>query len=169
MFPFRVPYPFVRPDQHSCSVVIKSTDGTFLRDFEDKDDLHIGVTSSKGVLYEYDQRGLTIGPANPSWDQSLVVFKETSQHRFLSWDDALKTVAEHSTWTPSRYCEINFNCYDFVVAFLQNLGGHCDDAISTKAKFIEQCVSPAIAKAFKYIKLYRHVWEDGFYLCGLDS
>uniref|UniRef100_A0A0A9WBU7 Coiled-coil and C2 domain-containing protein 1A n=2 Tax=Lygus hesperus TaxID=30085 RepID=A0A0A9WBU7_LYGHE len=168
IFPFRVPYPFVRPAQHSCSVVIKSTDGTFLRDFEDKDDLHIGITSSKGVLFEYDHRGLTVGPPTPSWDQSLVVFKETFEDRFPFWDEALKIVAEKTFWTPSQYCEVNFNCYNFVLAFLQSLDNTRNESASTKTDFIKNCVSPAIAKAVKYIKLYRHVSQDGFYVSELD-
>ena len=45
-----------RASDHPCSVVIKPTKGDFLVDYQNRNNLHIGVTNSKGLVIEYDSK-----------------------------------------------------------------------------------------------------------------
>ena len=51
-------YPFFRAQDHPCSIVIKPTKGDFLNDYQNKHNLHIGITNSKGFVIEYDSQGI---------------------------------------------------------------------------------------------------------------
>jgi len=56
--PFSVPTPFSRAQDHPCCIVIKPTKGDFLHDYQNRNNLHIGLTNSKGFVVEYDSQGL---------------------------------------------------------------------------------------------------------------
>ena len=47
-----------RAQDHPCSIVIKPTKGDFLHDYQNRNNLHIGLTNSKGFVVEYDSQGL---------------------------------------------------------------------------------------------------------------
>ena len=49
---------FFRAQDHPCSIVIKPTKGDFLNDYQNKHNLHIGITNSKGFVIEYDSLGI---------------------------------------------------------------------------------------------------------------
>ena len=56
--PFKLPTPFSRAQDHPCSIVIKPTNGDFLKDYRNHGNLHIAVTNSKGFVIEYDMEGI---------------------------------------------------------------------------------------------------------------
>ena len=47
-----------RAQDHPCCIVIKPTKGDFLHDYQNRNNLHIGLTNSKGFVVEYDSQGL---------------------------------------------------------------------------------------------------------------
>ena len=49
---------FSRAQDHPCCIVIKPTKGDFLHDYQNRNNLHIGLTNSKGFVVEYDSQGL---------------------------------------------------------------------------------------------------------------
>ncbi len=115
--PFRLPYPFVEP--RPCSIILKPTQGDFLKykigspfyqiqtytianihndffysDYYNFSDLHIGVTTSTGVIVEYDKNGIrrTYNKGkNSAWAQSLLV-DTISEGWMEHWDKVLDEV-----------------------------------------------------------------------------
>ncbi len=96
------------------------------RDYANAMDLHIGVTDSDGVTYEYDSNGLTITPYSAvrgdgtadracNWRECLPIVinpdrrtPSTTSNRPICplwkerWDAAIGAVAEGSHWTKDR-------------------------------------------------------------------
>jgi len=86
------------------------------RDYKNLDNLHIGVTSSKGIVYEYDIDGLQ-KTKTASWTRSLTIRdlnkgktrrkgiqdKDSSVESWNQyWDFTLDVVAGQSAWTKER-------------------------------------------------------------------
>lgn len=121
LLPFRLPYPFVKPHQHPCSIILKPTTGDFLKlgsysfgdvynhkqtlidcccccwnsDYFNSTDLHIGLTTSTGVIVEFDQRGLRKTfdkTAKCPWAQSLLV-DGVPEAWMEHWDEILLSVS----------------------------------------------------------------------------
>ncbi|KAF4530158.1 hypothetical protein B566_EDAN001415 [Ephemera danica] len=167
-YPFRIPYPFIRASQSPCSVVLKPTRGDFLKCYRSTDDLHIGVTSSTGVVYAYDEHGLGTDDESCSWSQCLAVptYKTALQLQSVTepWDTTLEHFkADTVSWNAERYREDGLNCYSFVLAFLRTLNIEISDAASDKATFCQRILLPHTTAAAKYITIYRHVIANGTY------
>uniref|UniRef100_A0A1B6CPZ1 MKRN2 opposite strand protein n=1 Tax=Clastoptera arizonana TaxID=38151 RepID=A0A1B6CPZ1_9HEMI len=162
--PFRLPYPFVRAFQHPCAVVIKPTNGDFLNDYKISLDLHIGVTTGSGDVFEYDQTGLHRN-RRTQWNQCLIITQVKSEPWSEKWDDVLTTVASQNCWSSQRYHQETFNCYTFVLAFLRCLhDDELSEAAKSKVKFCEIFISPRTIQACTYISLYRRLKDSGYYV-----
>ncbi|XP_049960990.1 MKRN2 opposite strand protein isoform X2 [Schistocerca serialis cubense] len=156
----RIPYPFVRASQHSCCIVMKPTNGDFLNDYLNSKDLHIGVTSSKGLVVEYDKNGLQYDKAS-LWKQCLIVDGADESWSEI-WDNTLRHVSSLTCWSSERYNEENFNCYNFVLKFLQELRyGALSAAAVSRTRFCESYIVPQTTTAGKYISLYRKLKKSG--------
>lgn len=163
LLPFRVPYPFVRASQHSCSVIIKPTTGDFLHDYYNSMDLHIGVTTSSGTIVEFDRNGLR-RHRNSQWDQCLLLDAATSSWT-EHWDEVLMKVCKQPRWLAKNYDEDTMNCYSFVLTFLRCLSyGSLSAAAANRTDFCEKFIVPRATAAGKYISLYRKLKEKGFYV-----
>lgn len=157
--PFRIPCPFVTASQHPCSIVMKPTAGDFLNDYFNSMNLHIGVTTSQGIVVEFDKNGLHQG--NTFWNECLVldgVSKPWSDH----WDSTLRQIcASNETWTAQKYDEESFNCYNFVLAFLCELKhSKLSQTASNRTLFCETFIVPRAVAAGKYISLYRKLRKN---------
>ncbi|KAF5275696.1 hypothetical protein FQA39_LY06808 [Lamprigera yunnana] len=163
LMPFRVPYPFIRASQYPCAVVIKPTSGDFLHDYYNSMDLHIGVTTSTGIIVEFDKNGLR-RHLNEQWNQCLLVDQAESQWR-EHWDKTLLQICKQKCWLAKNYNEERNNCYSFVLTFLKNLSyGNLSVAASNKTKFCENFIVPRTTSAGKYISLYRKLMDGRFCL-----
>ncbi|CAB3368777.1 Hypothetical predicted protein [Cloeon dipterum] len=120
--PFSIPFPFTRASQYPCSLVLRPTNGDFLRSYSNNADLHIGVTNSRGNIFSYDEHGLKEEPAK-DWDECLSIQCNTTSSDVFetSWDSALNTCLQSENWVPERYNEDNYNCYTFVLSFLTSV------------------------------------------------
>ncbi|XP_049812017.1 MKRN2 opposite strand protein [Schistocerca nitens] len=166
--PFRIPYPFVRASQHSCCIVMKPTNGDFLNDYLNSKDLHIGVTSSKGLVVEYDKNGLQYDKAS-LWKQCLIVDGADESWSEI-WDNTLRHVSSLTCWSSERYNEENFNCYNFVLKFLQELRyGALSAAAVSRTRFCESYIVPQTTTAGKYISLYRKLKKSGCVIHRISS
>lgn len=150
-------------------------------DYYNSMDLHIGVTTSTGTIVEFDQRGLrhTEPPALPStqpvhkqharddaWPQSLLVADAAPDAWHDHWDAVLRAVcAQSDAWTPQRYDQHRYNCYTFVLAFLQRLAyGRLSEAAANRTVFCERHIVPRTTTAGKYISLYRKLRGVEYYV-----
>ncbi|XP_076350046.1 MKRN2 opposite strand protein-like [Tachypleus tridentatus] len=161
--PFRVPYPFISAKNVPCCVVIRPTTGNFLCNYRNSADLHIGVTSSEGVVYEFDKEGLLTGN-NEDWVECLavpVVAKCDNTWKEF-WDYTLQVVSTQEKWDCSRYDEENHNCYTFVLTFLRTLQvKELKPSLQNKMRFCMDFIIPRTRGAAKYIALFRILQKDG--------
>lgn len=66
-------------------------------------------------------------------------------------------------WRAEHYDELNWNCYDFVVGFLKELGM---EDLGDKERFCIEKVLPETKKAAKYLALYRRICQQGYVVQG---
>jgi hypothetical protein len=167
LMPFRLPYPFVRANQHPCSVVIRPTTGDFLNEYYNCTDLHIGITTSTGSLVEFDRCGLRRNSdktINNQWSQSLLV-ESVPEAWTDHWDNVLLQICKQPLWSSSHYREDSHNCYSFVLMFLQALRyGILSESALNKTLFCEKYIVPRTTAAGKYISLYRKIRDQGYYI-----
>ncbi|XP_071453899.1 MKRN2 opposite strand protein [Hetaerina americana] len=168
LLPFRVPYPFARATQHPCSVVIRPTNGDFLNDYLNSKDLHIAVTSSSGVVVEFDRSGLQQHLDGDAWKQCIVLNDENAHLEMNKerWDDTLIRISKQPCWSSDSYDENSYNCYTFVLAFLRNLncGSLSEAAAGSRTSFCEKFIVPRTTAAGKYVSVYRRVRNTGHYI-----
>lgn len=169
LMPFRLPFPFSKPQENPCSIILRPTHGDFLNDYFNSMDLHIGVTTSRGGVVEFDKRGLTVGTASNAWNawnQSLIV-DAVPEPWYEHWDQILDAMihTECDQWTAERYREDAFNCYSFVLEFLSRLGyGTLSTLAKNRNQFCERYIIPRTTAAGKYISLYRKIRDHGYYI-----
>ncbi|GAB6026673.1 hypothetical protein CHUAL_013186 [Chamberlinius hualienensis] len=154
--PFRIPYPFVAAAAIPCSIVIRPTVGDFLHNYQNAADLHIGVTNSKGVVFEYDKNGLT-NDDTAKWCQSLRIdiLSQMDAKLLRQWDKTLEKISQQDRWSSTFYSVDDHNCYSFVLEFLKLLQLHF-----TKLDFCQQFILPKTVSAGKYISLYRNLIKN---------
>ncbi|XP_026816424.1 MKRN2 opposite strand protein [Rhopalosiphum maidis] len=167
--PIRVPYPFVRASQQPCAIIVKPTCGNFLNNYQLMDDLHIGVTTSRGTVISYDWNGIIEDTEN--WQGCLVVFQLNDHCMETHWDTILTDIIKNECWNSSRYNEEDHNCFSFIIAFLKQFNTFKSPVhhIETREDFAELYVAPTTIKAYKYIYLYRKIIENGFYIYSQPS
>ncbi|XP_052782787.1 MKRN2 opposite strand protein-like [Mya arenaria] len=162
--PYLIDSPFIDASFTQCCVVIKPTIGSFLKDFTNQSDLHIGVTNSRGVVYEYDERGVTVGCQTWSDCLRVTVLDINSENSDFvkKWDQDLDLAAQESLWTAGKYTETSHNCYDFVMSFLNRLGLQATQrCLQDRRRFCEEMIVPVTARAGKFISLYRDIKRKG--------
>lgn len=166
LMPFRLPYPFSKPHENPCSIILRPTHGDFLNEYYNSMDLHIGVTTSRGSVVEFDKRGLSVSNAASEWNQSLIV-DTVPEPWYDHWDkilDAMST-SKSGQWSAEHYREDAFNCYSFVLDFVSRLGyGTLSSLAENRNRFCEHYIIPRTTAAGKYISLYRKIRDHGYYI-----
>lgn len=146
----------------SCCFMIKPTVGSFLYDFTNQSNLHIGIVNSYGKVYEFDERGVSVGNVNWTCCLKVELFKEAGSFMTL-WDEALETFKNNELWTSEYYDENKHNCYDFVLAFAVEFGLHqYYPSLLDRGRFCEEMIVSKTASAGKYISLYREIVRCGY-------
>lgn len=160
--PFRVPSTFVSRQSAVCKILLRPTDGNFLRDYRNGDNLHIGINNSKGVVFNYDERGLMMD--REGWSQCVAVnVVPNGRHEVFAqdWDKELEASTRTGLWSAARYEHESNNCYDYVLDVLNKLFPK-HERFSNKKTFCRVYVIPATTRAAQYITLFREVLEKGF-------
>ncbi|XP_013398927.2 MKRN2 opposite strand protein [Lingula anatina] len=161
--PFRLTYPFQCAIKSPCSVVIRPTHGSFLRDYTNSSNLHVGITNTKGSVYDYDEGGLHVH--SPTWTSTetltIPVIQTNDTMWSHTWNIRLEQWAMQQQWTADRYNDTHHNCYDFVLGFLQYMGlDKCLPCASNRTEFCAKMIVPKTTAAAKYISLYRKLYKD---------
>jgi hypothetical protein len=94
--------------------LISRRNGSFkiLSEFSNSDykvsmDLHIGVTSSRGKVFEFDRGGLH-RDREKRWEQCLVIHQAREEQSLTDWDFTLNSIADQDCWTTARYVYVFF-------------------------------------------------------------
>ncbi|KAK2145735.1 hypothetical protein LSH36_660g02000 [Paralvinella palmiformis] len=162
--PFRLPSPFQDSLESPYSIVIKPTNGSFIRDYSNDEDLHVGVTDSQGIVYDYSTVG--ISKHESGWNQVLAILIASKEnYRIASvWDLKLQEFCAYGKWQRKKYDEEINNCYTFGLEFLQLVQQHGvlgELPIENKSVFVKEMILPLTKKAAKYILLYRRLRTEG--------
>lgn len=64
------------------------------------DDLHIGVTTSRGTVISYDWNGISENMDN--WQECLVVFQLDDHIWEIQWDAILADIVKNGCWNSAR-------------------------------------------------------------------
>ncbi|XP_075689957.1 MKRN2 opposite strand protein [Rhinoderma darwinii] len=166
--PVSIPSPFVNAHREKCSFVLRPTKGRFLGDYDGCSDLHVGITSSKGIVHHYNETGThkdTIG-----WEQCVrIPLVPPDQFALLhQWDSYLEEYSCNEKWLPHRYDEKEHNCYTFALKFINSLLHLQEKKAFTKEEFTEQFVLPRTRRASKYITLCHEVSRNYYYMIDLS-
>ncbi|NXY87509.1 MKROS protein, partial [Alcedo cyanopectus] len=101
--PVRLPSPFRHGHRQPRTFLLRPTAGTFLGGYDGNGDLHVGITNSNGVVYNYSAEGVVREAAG--WEQCISVpLVQPDVHGLLQhWDELLEEFSMGETWLPHRY------------------------------------------------------------------
>lgn len=68
------------------------------------DDLHIGVTTSRGTVISYDWNG--VNEDTDKWQECLVVFQLNDHCMETHWDTILRNIVKNECWDSARFVEL---------------------------------------------------------------
>ncbi|XP_058701359.1 MKRN2 opposite strand protein isoform X2 [Poecile atricapillus] len=110
--PARLPCPFRHGHGQPRAFLIRPSRGTFLLDYDGHCDLHVGITNSQGVVYNYDQEG--VHRDGSGWEQciSVALVQPDMWELLQQWDNLLEEFSLEEAWLPesreaSRYLTLH--------------------------------------------------------------
>uniref|UniRef100_A0A8C8YHH2 MKRN2 opposite strand n=1 Tax=Prolemur simus TaxID=1328070 RepID=A0A8C8YHH2_PROSS len=162
--PVSIANPFTNGHQEKCSFLLRPTQGTFLREYDGRSDLHVGITNTKGVVYNYNVYG--VQRDGTGWEQSISVpLLQPNMYGLMDqWDKYLEDFSTSGAWLPHRYEEDGHNCYTYALTFINCVLTTEGKEPLDKSEFTEKHVVPRTRLASKYITVYRATEERGFYV-----
>lgn len=81
------------------------------------DDLHIGVTTSRGNVVSYDFDGISEDTKN--WQECLVVFQLDDKSLEKQWDTLLSDFVKNDRWNNDRLEVLKFILFYIFYVFLE--------------------------------------------------
>ncbi|NXG97991.1 MKROS protein, partial [Loxia leucoptera] len=130
-------------------------------------DLHVGITSSQGVVYNYDQEG--VHRDGSGWEQciSIPLVQPDMWELLQQWDNLLEEFSLEETWLPHRYEEQQHNCYTFALAFINRVRQGRGGAALSKAEFTERFLLARSREAARYLRLQQQLADRDVYIVPL--
>ncbi|NXN21267.1 MKROS protein, partial [Nycticryphes semicollaris] len=167
--PLRLPSPFRHGHRQPRAFLLRPTAGTFLGGYDGKSDLHVGITNSHGVVYNYNEEG--IHRAETGWEQciSIPLVQPDMFELLQEWDKLLEEFSVGEAWLPHRYEEHDHNCYTYALAFINSVLTAQGKQQMSKSEFTEKFVIPQTKKASKYITLHQELAANEFYIVPLPN
>ncbi|KAK4015355.1 hypothetical protein OUZ56_030336 [Daphnia magna] len=162
--PFRIPNPLTC-EPNNFSLVIKPTFGSFIRDFKRGDLLHIALSNSKSMIFEFNENGISSSSASShlNWTNFLCISLSALPYRFEDLDEILETTKVMDIWAAERYDDLHNNCFDYVISVL-NASLQNSSFKLTKLQLTQDVISPAINKTIRLLSIIRNVLDNGFFL-----
>ncbi|XP_066589506.1 MKRN2 opposite strand protein isoform X1 [Prorops nasuta] len=152
--PFQIPYPCGSARHHPCSIAVRPSVGTFLNDYDVNSDLHIAIVNSKMNIVEFDRTGLRFNDYS-KWTDCItleVIPSSWESH----WDKTLDVVSKEDKWNIDNYHSTVFNCFTFVLDFLNQLNFPQLKSVN-KENLCEKFILPKIQEVIRYSKIYRQL------------
>ncbi|XP_051159110.1 MKRN2 opposite strand protein [Leptopilina boulardi] len=157
--PFEIPYPFINAKQNPTSIILRPSYGDFLHNFNINQDLHIGVVNSNGEIFEFDKRGLVKNDFS-KWT-NCISLKLIPKSWELHWDETLEIITKNSKWKTNNYHELTFNCFNFIIEFLELLKFE-NIQFMNKEEMCENLILPKLQEAMRFISLYRKLLTNNY-------
>ncbi|XP_050813876.1 MKRN2 opposite strand protein [Gopherus flavomarginatus] len=162
--PVSIPSPFVNGHRQKCSFLLKPTTGTFLREYDGSSDLHVGISNTNGLVYNYNETG--IHRVELGWEQciSIPLVQPDMYGLLQQWDKYLEEFSTGEAWLFHRYDEHYHNCYTYALAFINCVLTAQGKKPMSKSEFTGRFVIPQTRKASKYITVYWEIAKNYFYI-----
>eukprot|EP00128_Syssomonas_multiformis_P006568 Colp12_sorted_trinity150504_noHs@13473 len=153
----RLKSPFVSQFTALRTILLKPTNGMF-KDYNVDSLLHVGISNSKGVVYNFDERGLSVD--HNGWEECIGI----QLHVPLDDRDWDRCLIEHSQFFDDNYEPLQHNCYDYVISFLHFIRfSHHGRTTWDKDTFSDVFVEKPLNYATKWVMLCRYVRETGHF------
>ncbi|NXV81467.1 MKROS protein, partial [Atlantisia rogersi] len=167
--PVRLPSPFRHGHRQPRAFLLRPTAGSFLGGYDGKSDLHVGITTSNGVVYNYNEEG--VQRAATGWEQclSIPLVQPDMFGLVEQWDQLLEEFSVGEAWLPHRYEEHDHNCYTYALAFINSVLTAQGKQQMSKLEFTEKFVIPQTKKASKYMTLHQELTANDFYIVPLPG
>ncbi|XP_028913207.1 MKRN2 opposite strand protein isoform X2 [Ornithorhynchus anatinus] len=100
--PTSISSPFADGHRQRCAFLLRPTEGTFLRDYNGSSDLHVGITSTNGIVYNYNEKGVCRD--GTGWEQSVSVpLVQPDLYGLLDrWNGYLEEFSATDDWLADR-------------------------------------------------------------------
>lgn len=134
-------------------ILIKPTKKTFY-DYSFKDSLHIGVINKRnGIVYSFWNNGINKEGASIEWIGCVETFNLIETNKSKNMDNFLLLCG--SFFENNMYDCNTWNCFDFVLAFL-NYYGYPIRFLS-KEVFIRKVIYPILYDTLRYCRLSKSI------------
>ncbi|XP_077642175.1 MKRN2 opposite strand protein [Lonchura striata] len=165
--PVRLRCPFRHGHGQPRAFLIRPSRGNFLHDYRGHCDLHVGITNSQGLVYNYDQEG--VHRAASGWEQciSIPLVQPDMWELLQHWDSLLEEFSLEEAWLPHRYEEQQHNCYTFALAFVNRVRQARGRAALSKGEFTQRFLLPHTSEASRYLALQQQLQHSDVYVVPL--
>lgn len=159
--PFLIPYPYKNAVYYPSYLVIRPSKGSFLNDYNIFDDLHIGITNSEGIVFEYDTAGIIVNDRSKWTD--CIALKMIPSSWDNQWDKSLDAMLKDIKWKSENYNDVTMNCFNFVIEFINNLQ-YADMRFVNKEDICDKLILPKIQEAIKYNSLFKKLKLNKYFI-----
>ncbi|KAK3536523.1 hypothetical protein QTP86_013852, partial [Hemibagrus guttatus] len=122
--PVALPSPFTNGHETQCSFLLGAKEGPwYLGEWRDTE-LHVGLSDSKGLVYNYTLSG--VQRDENGWEQCVSIQLVPPYRKDLTqlWDKELNLFSSLLSWTPERFHEereFGSCCYGFALTFINHM------------------------------------------------
>ncbi|XP_029358808.1 MKRN2 opposite strand, tandem duplicate 1 [Echeneis naucrates] len=169
--PVRIRIPLRDGHRTACCFLITSRFGAAGFSEENESELHVGISNSKGVVFNYTESGIRC--QQQGWEQSIVIPLVAPSNDSLSfrmlWDEQLETYSRLNTWTAARFQEqreFGSCCYGFALSFINHVMKEEGKQPISRERFTSQYILPRTEATSRYLSVYQHVCQHGHYMTG---
>ncbi|XP_043253988.1 MKRN2 opposite strand protein [Colletes gigas] len=159
--PFLIPYPYTNAVYQPASIIVRPSQGNFLNEYSILDDLHIGITNSKGMTFEYDKQGVIINDRSKWTD--CIALKITPTSWDNHWDETLQELLKDIKWKSDNYDKATMNCFNFVIEFINNLK-YMNAMFTSKENICDKLLLSKIQEAVKYNSIFKNLKNNDYFI-----
>jgi len=142
------------------SLVIKPTFCNF-SNYSSNALLHCGISNSKGLVYNFDSRGVSL---DQPWSEVINVMLKTDNYSDEQWDRYLQEHYENEKILEkkNKYNQFDNNCYDYVLRFFNTIK-YDGKNNHTKADIVINIISGAVDSWDSVHNIYSKISQFGVY------
>ncbi|XP_061584107.1 MKRN2 opposite strand protein-like [Cololabis saira] len=164
--PVSLPSPLTNGHKTSCCLLVAPAHDNQARDFDGTADLHTGISSTKGVVYNYTREG--VQREQSGWERcvSIPLVRPDMFHLLAQWDQYLERFSGGPVWDPAwqRFHEDDHNCFSFCLHFVNSVLAAEGLATLSRDDFTRCFILPRMRRVSKYTTLYQHIQRQQFYV-----
>ncbi|KAF7693208.1 MKRN2 opposite strand, tandem duplicate 1 [Silurus meridionalis] len=165
--PVALPSPFTNGHQTHCSFLIGATEGPWCLNEWSETELHVGLSDSTGLVYNYTLSG--VQRDEHGWEQCVSIQLVPPYREDLKqlWDKELSHFSSLPAWTPERFHEereFGSCCYGFTLTFINHMRSLDSKAPLSRNEFTSAYILSRMKHASMYIRVYEEISQNGFYI-----